>query len=213
MNMNKKFIGLIAIIFGIILILLIIYFIFFRGITKKLNTTAEPNQNNTQDLSGTPAKNATQTKDEIKKIKIGVNAAKKGEKMSEIDLKRIASSFVERFGSYSNQAGYGNIDELEIFMTTAMKEWSKKYVEEMKSKNSNTSIYYGITTVSVTATTVSLDNDKGAAEIKVMTQRRESLGSINNSKTFYQDISVKFTKEKDVWKVDQAFWQNQQYKN
>jgi hypothetical protein len=213
MNMNKKLLGFMAIIFGIILILLIVYFIFFKGLDEIKETPVEPSSNNTQDLGNLPSINTGEEKEEIKKIKIGVNAAKKGEKISEIDLKRIASSFAERFGSYSNQAGYGNIDELEIFMSPAMIEWSKKYVTEMKSKNSNTSIYYGITTIAVTSNTIKYDSDEGLAEIKVMTQRRESLGTISNSKTFYQDIIIVFVKEKDVWKVNQAFWQSQQYKN
>lgn len=130
------------------------------------------------------------------------------EKQNVNNLIKIASAFAERFGSYSNQNSFQNIQDLQIFMTDSMKNWSKSYVADSKSQQKDNSIYYGITTKSLSTEVVNYNEGGDTAEILVKTQRREAMGSTSNAEVYYQDILIKMKQEKsDIWKVDSAFWQ------
>ena len=121
----------------------------------------------------------------------------------------MAASFVERFGSYSNQSNYNNINDLKIFMTKNMSNWADKFIKEQREKSQVNDIYYGITTKAVSEKVQEFDEDVGQAEILVSTRRREALGTTNNvSKTYNQNILVTFVKERGSWKVDSAYWQD-----
>ncbi len=124
------------------------------------------------------------------------------------DLERIAASFVERFGSYSNQSNYRNLTDLKIYMSARMKNWADNYIKTARAKGGVSDIYYGITTKSMAQEVKLFDDDLGKAEILVKTQRREAMGTTANASTFYQNILVNFVKEKGMWKVDNAYWQD-----
>lgn len=199
--MDRRIWGIIIVIFSLVLIAGIIYIIFFY----KFSPAAEPvatEQPATQQAapaatSETPAEPAgAQPAQPLKKA--GIN---------EEDLARMASSFAERYGSFSNQSDYGNIRDLQIFMTESMKNWSDNYINDARSKKGDTSIYYGIITKAVSTTVNKYDSDTGQAEILVKTQRRESTGVSGNSSTFYQDIIIKYLRENGVWRVDGVYWQ------
>ena len=129
------------------------------------------------------------------------------EAVTEDDLKRLASSFVERYGSYSNQSGYANTRELEIFMSQSMKAWANNYVEQARSQNKPTDIYYGLTTKSVVVITKQFDEYAGRAEFNVQTQRKESTAVGANFRTFQQNALVAMIKEGGAWKVDGVKWE------
>ena len=124
------------------------------------------------------------------------------------DLARMASAFAERFGSFSNQSDYGNIRDLQIFMTGTMKTWADNYIIDARSRKTQTAIYYGIVTKAISSEVKQFDADTGSAEILVKTQRRESAGIAGNSATFYQDIIIKYVREQGVWRVSGIYWQN-----
>lgn len=130
------------------------------------------------------------------------------EKQNINNLIKIASAFAERFGSYSNQNSFQNIQDLQIFMTDSMKNWSKSYIIDSKSQQEDNSIYYGVTTKALSTEVVNYNEGGGIAEILVKTQRREAMGSTSNAEVYYQDILIKMKQKKgDIWKVDSAFWQ------
>jgi hypothetical protein len=92
-------------------------------------------------------------------------------------------------------------------MTESMKKWADKYVEELRGNNSADDIYFGVTTKSVSSEENFFDDYAGEAEILVKTQRKESTGTMKNSRVYYQNILISFIKEKGAWKVDSAYWQ------
>ena len=136
------------------------------------------------------------------------SGAKEDRQFTKEDLSRMAGSFAERFGSYSNQSNFNNIVDLKLFMSERMKEWADNYVGAQRVKETATDIYYGITTKAVAEEIREYDDDSGKASVYVQTRRREATSSTNNtSKVFGQDIIIKFIKEKGAWKVDGANWQ------
>lgn len=161
--------------------------------------------------------NSPTTTEEIKKIKINTSNTEPTEEPAEIlsennpvdkdDLKRMAASFAERFGSYSNQSNYSNIVDLKIFMSIKMVAWAENFVREQR-RNNMTEIYYGITTKAINEEVLDFDEDNGSASILVQTRRREANGTVNNVSNFFnQNITIIFMKEDGIWKVDSANWQ------
>jgi len=124
------------------------------------------------------------------------------------DLKRLAASFAERFGSYSNQSNFGNITDLKIFMSRRMQGWADDYINARRGDGSANDLYYGITTKAVAQEVKDMDDDTGQASILVQTRRREATGSIlNTSNVFDQGVLVSLIRENGSWKVDSAVWQ------
>jgi hypothetical protein len=202
--MNKRILGVIIVIVALAIIAGIVYVIFFY---KFSNSTDEPiveqpvagQQNTTLQPTSEQTNKATSTSQTVAQVK-------KAEIQAD-DLVRMASAFAERFGSFSNQSDYGNIRDLQIFMTEKMKEWAKNYINDARVKKTQTTIYYGIITKALSGQAKKFDSDIGQAEILVKTQRRESSGTSGNSLTFYQDILIKYIREQGVWRVDSVEWQ------
>ncbi len=122
------------------------------------------------------------------------------------DLRKVAMSFAERFGSYSNQANYSNIEDLKILMTPKMQDWADDYVASLRSQNKDNSVYYGITTVKISGEVKKFDDKNGAAEMLITTQRREVVGN-GEPRIFSQDILIVFEKVRGDWKAASATWQ------
>ena len=119
----------------------------------------------------------------------------------------IATSFTERFGSYSNQSNYRNLDELDVFMTDSMKAWIVKYKEELIENNPDINVYYAIETKAISTINNVFNEKEGLAEILVKTQRQEFEDVITNPRVFYQDLLLKLSKSNGDWKVSGAYWQ------
>lgn len=123
-----------------------------------------------------------------------------------IGLLRLASSFSERFGSYSNISQFENIEDLKAFMTPTMATWADGFVEEQIEAGLSV-IYIGITTRALNAEIEELDEDRGTARVMIKTQRRERSGEDLDGTVYYQDIILDFQKLGDTWKVNVATWQ------
>jgi len=132
---------------------------------------------------------------------------KDSDEKTKADLMRMAMSFVERFGSYSNQSNYNNIEDLMVYMSSDMVRWAEGHIKKERSRKKDTSIYFGVSTDALSSQVKKFEPSAGMAEFKISTQKRESSGSVANAKVYYQDILVSLVKENGVWKVDSAFWQ------
>jgi len=201
--MNRKIWGIIIIIAALAIIAGIIYIIFFYRFSTAEPTVEQPAIRQTQPTSQITPEIPVATSTTVRPVQ----TVKKTEVTAE-DLARLASAFAERYGSFSNQSDYGNIRDLEIFMTDRMKQWAENYVNDARSRKTQTEIYYGIVTKAIFSESKQFDTDMGQAEVLVKTQRRESTGVAGNNSTFYQDISIKYLRERNVWRVDGVYWQN-----
>ena len=177
----------------------VIYFVFFLNL--KRDALPEDNKILEQEVE-----NANEVDLSTKVEPTPVNNLAEATPAGSESLKRMALSFAERFGSYSNHSNYSNINDLKVFMTKEMQVWADKLVLDMKAKKSQSDIYYGITTKAVLAQEKKFDDDLGQAEFLVKTQRRVSTGDMGNMSITYQDILISFTKESGAWKVNQAVW-------
>jgi len=120
---------------------------------------------------------------------------------------RMAGSFAERFGSYSNQSDFGNITDLELYMTGSMKEWAEDFVAENRKNKTGQEEYYGIVTQTVATEIKNLDDDAGQAVVMVDTRRREMGQADKDSQTFSQPLRLEFSRQNGNWKINKASWQ------
>ncbi|MFH1171380.1 MAG: hypothetical protein V1778_02480 [bacterium] len=143
-------------------------------------------------------------------VNSGVNAEQPNiTKLSatEQELTRLASAFAERYGSYSNQTDYDNLESLYVFMTPSLQRATEKYVAAERAKKRDTSIYYGITARAAAIATKRFQEGGTTASFLVSTFRKETIGSSGNVATFRQDVLVDMVKTGDAWRIDQVTWQ------
>jgi len=205
MQTDRKKIGLLIIGIGLIVLLLIIYFGFFRKPSPTTEPTVTPEI--TGQLPGVNETGTTTPGDKPRNYQKYNIAAEATHQTNANDLAKIAMAFSERLGSYSNQSNYGNFTDLKIFMTDSLKTWADKYVETLKAQSAGTD-YYGISTKAVTSEVKSFDETNGTAEIIVMTERRESTEKISGGEAYPQQININFVKINGEWLVDKAYWGN-----
>ena len=75
-----------------------------------------------------------------------------------------------------------------------------------KQEKPKEQVYYGITTNVISMETLNFDADKGEAEFKLVTQRKETSGTPSETKTFNQSAVATFSQEAGTWKVEQFKW-------
>lgn len=220
--MSKKITGIIIVFSGLVLLTGVVYLLFFSQnywpswlgfLKKKESAMVRVNDNLTPKPE--PATTSPTSSREVKRIVFTETKTENKTKTTETtkpefgrqDLLRLAASFAERFGTYSNQSNFSNILGLKMFMSRRMKSWVDSYIREHRQVQTDNSIYYGITTKAVSQELKDYDDDLGRAVVLVKTRRREASGSISNvSDTFSQDILINFIKENGAWKVDSANW-------
>ncbi|MCU0679357.1 MAG: hypothetical protein MUC28_02845 [Planctomycetes bacterium] len=219
--MGKKVIGISIFFLGLVLLAGFVYFLFFSPNT--FMDELSKFTGGTKTVAETPAVPAgeavAETPVAVKRITAeekpindltGQNIdVKPAVETAKDNVARMAASFAERFGSFSNQSNFSNIIDLKIFMSSRMQAWADEYVRAQRHKMASNDIYFGITTKAIAQEVKHYDDHVGQAEVLVNTRRREAVNSIANvSNVFNQNIVITFIKEKGAWKVDTASWQD-----
>ena len=125
----------------------------------------------------------------------------------EASLKATASTFTERFGSFSNQGSFENLEDVRPLLTVKMRGTVDALIADQRSTAAADGPYYGVTTQALVVTITGYDESLGRADVTVITQRAESKGTTANPRVFYQKINLKLVKIGDAWKVDEAVWE------
>jgi len=206
MQTNRKTLGIIIIIIGLIVIGLIIYFGFFKTAPETAPTPSATSTVEGQLPTGLQTGTTTPSDKPRNQMTYDISKEKPHE-FNANDLAKRAMFFSERLGSYSNQSDYGNFTDLKIYMTASFQDWVNKYVATLKSQSSASSGYYGISTKALTTDVKNFDDKAGRASITVTTERRESTEKINGGTPYQQKIDLDFVKVNGDWLIDRAYWQ------
>lgn len=193
MNINKK--ALAVIVAGLLVIAAIIYLVFFYNYNK----TAAPAPVDT----APPAEVKPISVESVSPVSTGTPASKA--ELATQSAQRLALSFAARYGSSSNQSGFSNLSDLEVFMTDAMIARTRAYVAAELVKPSDSSKYSGVTTTAVAADFKSLDDAAGTAQVTVKTKRQETAAD-GTTKNYDQSLALSLKKVAGEWKVDSAEW-------
>ena len=115
----------------------------------------------------------------------------------EVYAKQIASIFVERFLSYSNQNNNQHIEDVLSLVTVNMSRW----VELQRVQKSND--YNGVTTF-VIASSLDKYTENSAVVLVDVQQILESVGS---NEVVQKSGKVNLIKQSNDWKVSGFFWE------
>ena len=118
--------------------------------------------------------------------------------------RRVSVVFAERFGSYSNQAGFANSADLYPIMTSPMRAWADNFRAEAIKKQS-TAGYAGVTTRALTSAVDEYLGSEGRMRVVVGTQREETTND-GTKKVYTQELTVHLIKDAGVWKVNSIEW-------
>lgn len=208
--MNKRTIKIILLsLFIILLLAAIIYFFWFFKFPGTVIPQAKPPAVETADnQSGLTSATSTPIVKQVEIPKTTTAQKATDEEVAKMTLVKMASSFAERLGSYSNQENYANIINLKIFMTVSMQKWADSYVAAAKKANPYSGYYEGLTTHAVTSEIKNFDNVGGTADILIHTQKVQLTATSTNNASYNEDLMVTFVKENGQWKVDNAKWMN-----
>lgn len=203
---NKRLIWLIIILLLLLIIAGIIYLLYFYPRPQApVNLNNNLNQGLPLDFGGPTSFN--QPSAEILSELKGVNGLEEAPEETQTQILFVANAFAERFGSYSNQSDFKNLDDLNIFMTDSMKNWIRTYKTDLQQTYSDFDTYYAIETKAISSQIESLDETLGLGQIMIKTQRQEYKNDPNNPRIFYQDIKINVKNVDGQWKVDGAYWQ------
>lgn len=181
---------------------------FYPGMISSTNTvqgntnTGLINQsgfNQNSNLNNTPLPNTNESQGNANIVNVNIG----GEPRPDEDrILALARSFTERYGSFSNQNDFENLERLMIYMTAKLQNETNQFITSQEGKDN--SVYYGVTT-----SVVSLNIDKleeGRGVVLVSTRRRESKEG-STTDVFSQTARIVLLKEGGEWLVDKFEWQ------
>lgn len=119
------------------------------------------------------------------------------------DVVSLSKSFVTRYGSFSNEADFANLEDVLPLTSASFAAQLQDIIDTGEAPEE----YYGVTTNIITVKVQEEDETAGTATATITTQREEAIGSPQNTTVKYQDIILTFVMEDGVWKVDSATWQ------
>ncbi len=156
------------------------------------NTNSDTNTTTTTTDSQTDTTTNTNTND-------GGNVVLSNQRTS---ISRAATSFTERYGSYSSDNDFENIEALDSVMTEDMKKQAQDVVANgLGSANE----YYAITTQVVSINFIDFVEGSTGATLEVFTRRTEQKG-LNDPVIFSQTARLQLNRVDNQWKIDSFKW-------
>lgn len=180
--MSRKTEVIIAI--AIILALVIVLFVLWRDPKQAVNVVTETQNNNGA------------------QVEIPVVPAEDIPEQNEVSATTVARVFVERFGSYSTESGYENLDDVLALSTTSVQTRLNKLADTAREQEDQA--YYGVSTRIISVKTE--ESSETEAKLLITTQRQESFDSPGNTSVRYQDIRLSLVKEGEDWLVGDFIW-------
>jgi hypothetical protein len=121
-----------------------------------------------------------------------------------VSASTVARIFVERYGSYSSETDFANVDDVMALATPTYQTELEASVDGYRRQFDEDDGYTGISTIVIGMKTTS--ESEVATSFLVTTQREESVGSPGNTTLRYQDAEVGLVKSGDDWLINDLTW-------
>lgn len=116
----------------------------------------------------------------------------------------VARTFIERFGSYSSETDFANVDDVMKLATPAYQAELNSLVDSYRRQFDAAAGYTGVSTQVISMKTVT--ETETATTFLVTTQREEAVGTPGNTTLRYQDAEVNLVKSGDNWLINDLTW-------
>lgn len=203
--MNKRNLGLLVLIVvcALIIGLLVYYLVFYNYDKKAVKQTMTPaiNAPVATLITNTAKTEKTATTTTPQPAPISVQ-----DDIVQQDAGQVAKIFVERFGTYSNQAGAEQFSDLSLFVTSKMQTWINTQITKIIGAQTDYKTAHVVRTQAVSNNISSLNKDAGTATVMVSARRSDQTGD-NAPKVTNPEIKVELLKAGKRWKVDSVVWQ------
>lgn len=125
-------------------------------------------------------------------------------------LVTVARNFAERYGSFSTDSRFTNLEEVKLLSTAKL----QKELDETIKTAEAAQEFYGVSSKALKIDVINLDEGAGTAEVKVSLQREESRAGRDDF-VYYQDLSLSLVRSGPpraesrggTWLVDEARWE------
>ncbi len=124
------------------------------------------------------------------------------ERVTTSNAQTVAKIFTERYGSFSNEANFGNIRDVLPLTTASYRAELEAYIASAPTPVG----FYSVTTRLVSVKVNDMDDVAGTADFTLSTQRTEAKDAPQNIVVRYQDIDISLEKQGDTWLVSDASW-------
>ena len=121
------------------------------------------------------------------------------EKDYPLGLKQTASTFAERYLSYSSDQPNKNLDDLKPLMTLKMQGTARELIDA-NQQTASAPVFVGYSAKALSSDLIS--NNESKAEVKVQLQRSQYSGDNPGPKVYYQEVDLQFVKIGSEWRVD-----------
>ena len=128
------------------------------------------------------------------------------EERARAEAQTLATLFVERYGSYSNQSNFQNLEDLLPLMSDSFRAKTERDLEEMRRTTPSPTEYAGVTTRVLSTTEREYDLPRGVAAFRASVQKSDVKGTAPPTIT-YPAIDVTLVREGGAWKISSARWQ------
>lgn len=124
--------------------------------------------------------------------------------VSTVSAGTVTRTFIERFGSYSSESNFANVDDILSLATPEYRTELEALVAGYRRNFDATAGYSGVSTVVITLKATA--ETETTATFAVTTQREEAVGNPGNTTLRYQDAEVSLVKAGDNWLVNDLVW-------
>lgn len=114
----------------------------------------------------------------------------------------VARNFAERYGSFSTDGKFANLEEIKIFSTPKMISKLDQLIDE----NTRTQNFYGVASKALKVDYEDLAGEQDTVKATVYLQRQE-VKDDSSPFVFYQNLELLLIKSENNWLVDEAKWQ------
>ncbi len=126
--------------------------------------------------------------------------------LTQEDVAQVARIFAERYGTYSNQGGADQFEDLNLFVSKKMKDWLATNTKELLAGLKGYETAYVVESRVITAKIAAMDKNAGTASVIVNIRRSEQTGN-DNPKLSDKTMKVDLVRAGKRWQVDAAAWQ------
>ena len=123
---------------------------------------------------------------------------------NEVAAATVGRIFVERFGSYSSESDFANVDDVMSLATDRFQRELQGLVTQYRASTTANQEYSGISTFVITTKTLEVSETN--TSLLITTQRKEAVGNPGNASLRYQDVELALVKVDDAWLVDSLQW-------
>ncbi|MDD3102371.1 MAG: hypothetical protein PHE59_04485 [Patescibacteria group bacterium] len=120
------------------------------------------------------------------------------EDLLKIDLTNQARSFIERYGSYSTDSNYENLQELLPKMAQPLRTETESRIQKGVKKDMAVNDFFGLTTKIIS---INLDKFVPDSQAIFTAEIQEQAARLGQTDILYKTVKLTFIKSADEWKV------------